>query len=197
MGMASTPPRRSDATRAAILRAARELFAAEGYERATIRAIAALARIDPSMVMRYYGSKEQLFAAAAQFDLRLPDLAALPREQVGGALVAHVLDRWEDDEALQVLLRAGVTNDATERMRSIFVEQLVPVVTALGGAGDARVRAGLAASQVLGFALCRYVLAWPEVSGIERDDVLAWLGPTVQRYLTGGRSPGSEPCTTD
>ncbi|MFC7615369.1 TetR/AcrR family transcriptional regulator [Actinokineospora soli] len=58
-------PRRSDATKAAILTAARERFATDGYERATIRSIAADANIDPSMVMRYYGNKEKLFAAAA------------------------------------------------------------------------------------------------------------------------------------
>jgi AcrR family transcriptional regulator len=62
--------RKSDRTRAAILTAARERFGADGYERATIRAIAADAAIDPAMVMRYYGNKEKLFAAAAEFDLR-------------------------------------------------------------------------------------------------------------------------------
>lgn len=185
--MTSTPLRRSDATRAAILQAAKERFAADGYERATIRTIAAAAGIDPSMVMRYYGSKERLFAAAAEFDLRLPDLAAVPTEQVGRALVAHFLDRWEGDETLMALLRAGVTSPAAaERMRSIFVQQLIPVLRALDRAGDASVRAGLVATQVLGFALCRYVLGWPEVGDLDRDEALAWLAPSVQRYLTGG-----------
>lgn len=196
--MTSTQARRSDATRAAILSAARERFAAEGYDRATIRAIAAVAGIDPSMVMRYFGSKEGLFVAAAQFDLQLPDLTVLPREEVGRALVAHFLGRWEGDDALQALLRAGVTSDdAAERMRSIFVEQLAPAVTALGGAEDLHVRAGLVATQVLGFALCRYILGWPEVTGMDRERVLAWLGPTVQRYLTedcpGPSSPTPAP----
>src|SRR5437899_8096615 len=95
----------SDRTRSAILTAARERFAAVGYERATIRAIAADAAIDPALVMRYYGNKERLFAAAATFDLRLPNLAALPRGAVGGALVTHFLDRWESDDTLMALLR--------------------------------------------------------------------------------------------
>jgi AcrR family transcriptional regulator len=76
-------PRRSDATRATILAAAREQFAASGYHAATIRGIAAAAQIDPALVMRYYGNKEGLFAAAAEFDLQLPDLGALPRSAVG------------------------------------------------------------------------------------------------------------------
>src|SRR5919201_1681541 len=95
--MSTSAPRRSDPTRAAILAAARDRFAADGYDRATIRAIAADAGIDPAMVMRYYGNKEKLFAAAASFDLRLPDLTGLPEAEYGQALVRHFLDRWESE----------------------------------------------------------------------------------------------------
>jgi AcrR family transcriptional regulator len=80
-------------TKAVILAAARERFAADGYDRATIRAIAADARIDPSMVMRYFGNKDQLFAAAADFDLQIPDLSDVERDHVGASLVAHFLNR--------------------------------------------------------------------------------------------------------
>jgi AcrR family transcriptional regulator len=185
--------RRSDRTRAAILTAARERFAADGFERATIRAIAADASIDPSMVMRYYGNKERLFAAAAEFDLRLPDLAALPRRGVGRALVTHFLDRWEEDETLQLLLRTAATNQAAvERMQTIFAGQLLPAVAALHPAStepaEVAQRAGLAAAQILGLAFCRYVLRIPPVVAMDRDAALAWVGPTVQRYLTG--NPG-------
>src|SRR6266705_3863507 len=100
--------RRSDTTKAAILAAARQHFAASGYERATIRAIAADAGIDPAMVMRYFGNKEKLFAAAAEFDLRLPDLTAVPRASLGSVLVGFFLERWESDDLLQALLRAAV-----------------------------------------------------------------------------------------
>src|SRR3954468_13103455 len=97
-------PRRSDATKAAILAAAREHFGKCGYQAATSRPIAASANIDPAMVMRYYGNKEGLFAAAADFDLRLPDLQGVPSDDVGTVLVEHFLERWEDDEALKALL---------------------------------------------------------------------------------------------
>jgi AcrR family transcriptional regulator len=184
-----TPPRRSDATKAAILAAARQRFAAEGYERATIRAIAADASIDPAMVMRYYGSKEKLFAAAAEFDLRLPDLTALPRQSVGKALVKHFLERWDNDDTLKALLRAAVTNTAAAaRMRAIFAAQLSPTIAALcGDSATAETRAGLIASQALGLALCRYVLRLPPVVAMDRAEVIRWLGPTFQRYLTGTR----------
>lgn len=174
-------------TKAVILAAARERFAADGYERATIRAIAADADIDPSMVMRYFGNKERLFAAAAEFDLELPDLSNIPADRVGDALAEHFLERWERDEALLILLRAGVTNDAVaERMRTIFAAQLAPVIAkAIGDPQQAPVRASLAASQVLGMALCRYVLAFAPLADMTRQEVVDWIGPTLQRYLTG------------
>ncbi|MFI1396365.1 TetR family transcriptional regulator [Streptomyces sp. NPDC020681] len=179
-------PRRSDATRAAILEAARERFAADGYERATIRAIARDADIDPSMVMRYYGNKEGLFAAASEFDLRIPEVGALPTAHIGAVLVSHFLDRWEQDEVLTALLRASVTNAAAaDRAREIFKAQLGPI--ALGVCPDpaeAPRRAALVASQILGMALARYVLRFPPAVDMSREEVVAWLAPTVQRYLT-------------
>ncbi|MCO1596383.1 TetR family transcriptional regulator [Micromonospora sp. RHAY321] len=180
-------PRRSDATRAAILRAARERFAADGYERATIRAIAADARIDPSMVMRYYGSKEGLFAAAAEFDLRLPDLTAVPPGQFGEVLIRHFLARWEGDETLAALLRAASTNPgAAERMRGLFADQLVAAVSTFGTdpATTAR-RAGLVASQVLGLAFTRYIVRLPPMVDVDPEELVSWVAPTLQRYLTG------------
>jgi len=179
-------PRRSDATKAAILAAAREQFAASGYQAATIRAIAAAAAIDPAMVMRYFGNKEALFAAAAEFDLRLPDVGHLPRSAVGQALVGHFLDRWEGDEALMALLRSAVSNEpAAERMRTIFASQLGPLVFRLrgGSRAAAATSAGLIATQILGLALCRFVLKLPPVVGLRRAQIVEQVGATVQRYL--------------
>ncbi|MFH8441060.1 TetR family transcriptional regulator [Streptomyces sp. NPDC018026] len=180
------PSSRSESTRAAILDAARERFAADGYERATIRAIARDASIDPSMVMRYYGNKEGLFAAAMTVDLALPDLTGLPREDVGRALVSHFLARWEEDEVLTALLRVGVTNQAgAERMRGIFRDQFLPVAQRVcPDPEQAPARAALVATQVLGLALTRYVLRFPPTAALHRDEVVAWLAPTLQRYLT-------------
>lgn len=185
-----TGPRRSDTTRSAILVAARERFAADGYDRATIRSIAARANIDPSMVMRYYGNKEGLFAAAAEFDLRFPDLGQSPRESLGELLIAHFVELWDAGDELQLLLRTSATNPAAaERMQEIFAGQLVPAIAALhpkrATAAELATRAGLAASQVLGMALCRYVLKLAPVVAMDAAAVVAWLGPTLQRYLVG------------
>ncbi|MDO3639131.1 TetR/AcrR family transcriptional regulator [Mycolicibacterium arseniciresistens] len=181
--------RSSVETKAVILAAARERFAASGFERATIRAIAADANIDPSMVMRYFGSKDQLFAAAADFDLDLPDVAHVAPDELGKLLVGHFVDRWERDEALVVLLRSSTTNsDAAQRMREIFSAQLLPALTKMGPTAPAR-RAALIATQMLGLALCRYVLRLPPVVDMTRDEVVAWLAPTVQRYLSAPDEP--------
>jgi AcrR family transcriptional regulator len=178
-------PRRSDATRATILAAARERFATDGYDRATIRAIAGDAHIDPAMVMRYFGNKERLFAAAADFDLRLPDLAGTPVTEIGDVLVRHFLSRWETDESLTALLRAGTTNEAAaDRLRQIFATQILPAVAAVcPDPAQVPLRAGLLGTQILGMALCRYVLRVPPVVAMSPDDIVRWLGPTIGRYL--------------
>jgi AcrR family transcriptional regulator len=175
--------RSSEQTKAVILAAAREQFAKSGFERATIRAIAADADIDPSMVMRYFGNKDQLFAAAADFDLELPDLSNIDRDRLGAALVEHFMNRWERDEVLIVLLRASATNpEAAQRMRAMFATQLLPVMAKINPDQPER-RAALIATQTLGLALCRYVLQLPPIVDMSREDAVAWLGPTVQRYL--------------
>ncbi len=167
-----------------ILAAARERFGKVGFQAATIRAIAADAGIDPAMVMRYYGSKNKLFAAAAEFDLRFPDFATTDRTQVGRALVRHFLERWEGDEALVILLRSSTTNsEAAQRMREIFGTQIQPLAAAFVPAEESGVRAGLIATQILGMALCRFVLRLEPIAEMTRDEVAGWLGPTIQRYL--------------
>ena len=181
---------RSEQTRAAILEAARHRFAAEGFERTTIRAIAADAGIDPSMVMRYYGSKDGLFAAAADLHLHLPDLAAVPRDQLGETLVRHWVARWEggqSDELLIVLLRSAVTNErAAEQLRAVFGAQVAKTVAGIvDDPAEAPTRAGLVATQMLGLALCRHVLRLPPVVALDDETLIAGVSGTVQRYLTG------------
>ncbi|MFF9620221.1 TetR family transcriptional regulator [Streptomyces griseosporeus] len=186
--------RRSEATRAAILDAARERFASDGYERATIRAIAKDAGIDPSMVMRYYGNKEGLFAAAVTIDLKMSELPAVPRDRIGATLVAHFLTLWEENEQLTALLRVGTTNAAgAERMQDIFRDQMLPVArAACPDPEQVTARAALAATQMLGLALTRYVVRMPPVTALTRDELVAWLGPTIQRYLTAPHSAWPE-----
>ena len=178
---------RSEPARARILAAARDKFARDGYNGATIRAIAEQARIDPSLVMRYFGSKEGLFAAAAAIDLELPALRAIPRAKWGETLVRQFLDRWEgpaQDGSLRMLFRVAPTNaTAATRLGNAVSTQVAAMLTA-AGLDNAQQRADLMASQMLGLAYTRYVLQLPTIAHAPRDELIRDLAPTMQRYLT-------------
>jgi AcrR family transcriptional regulator len=183
------PVRKGERTRAAILAAARDQFARHGYDRASIRAIAAQASIDPSMVIRYFTSKEALFAAAVDVDLMLPDLSRTPAGVLGRRLTEHFLERWEgalSDDVLVILLRSAVTNPGVaERLREVFVDQVAATLGPIATEGDAEHRAALVSSQLLGIALTRYLLRLPGMTDRPAASVVADVAPTIQRYLTG------------
>jgi hypothetical protein len=100
--------------------------------------------------------------------------------------VRHFLHLWEENDVLTALLRAGVTNAAgAERMQGIFRDQIVPVARRVcPDPEQVPARAALVASQVLGLALTRYVLRFPSAAALSPEEVVAWLAPTLQRYLT-------------
>lgn len=191
--------RKSDATRARIVEAARERFRKEGFERTTIRKVAADAGIDPSMVMRYFESKRGLFDAAMTVELRIPDLSRHPRDKLGEAIITHFLKRWEEPDAdsLQLLLRSSASNEeAAERLRGVFRDQIVALVARLRGSeADAREVASLIATQTIGLAYTRYVLKLPPLVAMSHETIIKVIGATIQRYLTeplpktGGQDP--------
>lgn len=166
------------------------MLARVGYEATTIRAVAAKAGIDPSMVMRYYGSKEGLFAAAVDVDLQLPRATELPRDRVGELLARHVICRWEgelSDEFITLLLRsAGTNKTAAEQFRRIFQRQLLKFVRELtgGGGSETRRRAAMVSTQVLGLSYCRYILELPAVTELDAETLVQTLAPVLQHYLT-------------
>lgn len=181
--------KKSDRTRLAILTAAREQFAEHGYDRANIRAIAARASIDPSMVIRYFTSKEALFAAAVDVDLRLPDLTSVPKARRGRALAQHLFTVWEGDDSsdvMLILLRSAVTNEkVAQRLRTVFLGQVVAMIAPVVDEDEVERRAALVASQLLGVVLTRRLLRLPGIVERPIDEVVADLAPTVQRYLSG------------
>jgi AcrR family transcriptional regulator len=179
--------RKSDATRARIIEAARARFRKEGYERTTIREVARAAKIDPSMVMRYFESKRGLFDAAMTVELRIPDLSHHPQDKLGEALITHFLNRWEepDDDSLQLLLRSSASNEeAAERLRMIFRDQIVGMVSRLRGEeAMSRDIAALIATQTIGLAYTRYILKLPPLVAMPRETIIRVIGGTIQRYL--------------
>jgi AcrR family transcriptional regulator len=177
---------RSAQTRTAILAAAQRRFASDGYERATIRAIAADAGIDASMVIRYFGSKADLYEAATVIDLAVPDLG--PGAHVGAAYARSTLDRWEAGEngAEAVLLRTAPTHpDAAARVQEIFDQQIVPALrSAFPGDPDIEQRAALVLSQTLGVVYCRYLLRLQPLASMPADALTEALADAIQAHLT-------------
>ena len=189
-------------TREAILAAARARFGDLGYDRTTIRGIAADAEVDPALVHHFYGTKEGLFAAAMRLPLNPGDvvdavLKAAPDDQgqeLGEHLMRTLLGIWDVAEiraAFLGMLRSSLTSEqATSMLRefvtSVILSRIAQVAQqAAPDGGDAEYRAALVASQVLGLALTRYVLELDPLKQASTDDLAAAIGPTLDRYLSG------------
>jgi AcrR family transcriptional regulator len=187
-------------TRDAILSAA---LGEQGFTGATIRSIAAEARVDPALVMHYYGNKADLFAAAVDLPLTVRDglvkLAATEPEAMGEAMLRTVTSVWEDPDGLAAwlgLLRSAVADErAAEMLREFLASAiLAPVAERLGSDSDDAVwRVSLAAGQIVGLGIARYVVRIEPLASAPMDDVVAAVAPTLQRYLTGDLSPPDRP----
>jgi AcrR family transcriptional regulator len=177
---------RSEPTRRAILQAARQAFAARGYEQTTIRAVAAQSGIDASMVMRYFGSKAGLFAAASTTDLGVPNLMPVPPARRGEFIVRHFVDRWErspGEDTLVFLLRTAVTNEAVAReLQGKFNDLVIAPLAKLGVPHPER-PGSLIGTQLLGLALCRYILRLEPIASMTAEEVIDGISPAVQLHL--------------
>jgi AcrR family transcriptional regulator len=188
-----TAERKSERTRRAILDAARTHFAARGFDGANLRAIGAEASIDPSMVVRYFGSKEGLFAAAVDVDLLLPELADVASAEHGLVLTRHFVRRWEgdlSDHVLVTLLRSAVTNaKVAAQLREAAARQLQAALAPVVEPAELQLRAALVGSQLIGVALTRYILGLPGIADRPAELLVLDVAPTVQRYLHGSLQP--------
>lgn len=174
-------------SRERILRAAQDRFASGGFAATTIRAVAADAKIDPAMVMRYFRNKRGLFAAATEVDLDLASLSAVPRADLGRALATRFLDIWESDSSgpgLRVLLATAASGEGRARIIEVFSDQLRPTLD--DGTTDGPVRTAMIASQLLGFAFTRYLLELPPVAALSREDAADRLAPLLQSVIGSG-----------
>ena len=180
-------------TREAILAAARDLFAANGFDRTTIRAVATRAEVDPALVHHYFGTKDQLLAASLELPMDpvalLGDLGGDP-ERAGEELVRRVLGLWESDpetrRRLVALLRTGISHDhAAALLRDLFGRTILAVLQGFVVADRPDLRAALAGTQLGGLILGRYLVGVPAVADASVEELVAVVGPGVQRYLTG------------
>jgi AcrR family transcriptional regulator len=175
-----------------ILDAARERFMHEGYERATVRAIAADAGVDVAMVYYFFGNKEGLFTASTLTGPEHPlhQLAALldeATEQIGPRLVRRFLEHWEEGAVFEPFLTlwrsAAIHPQARKVLHDSLAGPIAKRVAAEFGVADAELRVELVASHLAGLAFARYQLKIEPIASAAIEDVVGWLGPTVQRYL--------------
>jgi AcrR family transcriptional regulator len=191
----STPrgrrPGRPD-TKAAILAAARERFAASGFGGTTIRAIASAAGVDAALVHHYFGSKDDLFVAALELpvDPRAVIGAAVagPADEAGEKLLRTFLTVW-DDPGFQPALLATVRRILEPGGDRLISEGFLPVVLLpVGeqlGIDAPELRMPLVASQVIGLIVARYVARVEPLASMAVDELVPIYAPTIQRYLTG------------
>ncbi|HZL63885.1 MAG TPA: TetR family transcriptional regulator [Thermoleophilia bacterium] len=180
-------------TRDQILGAARDCFGERGHDRATIRGIAARASVDPALVLHYFGSKEQLFAAALEIPLDpgaiIRRVMAHDRGEMGASLVRAFLEAWEPEETrspLLAMVRSAMTNEtAMDLVREFLGRRIFTPLTATLGAADADLRATLIGSQLIGLAMVRYIARIEPMASAPAERIVAAAAPTVQRYLTG------------
>jgi AcrR family transcriptional regulator len=176
-----------------IVDAAREGFTRDGYERTTVRRIAADAGVDVSMVYYFFGNKEGLFSASVLTGPEHPlhQLATLldeSTEDIGPRLVRRFLEHWDEGglfEPLLTLWRSAAIQPAARKvLHDALAGPMAKRVAAEFGVADAVLRVELVASHLTGLAFARYQLKIEPIASTPVEDLVTWVGPTVQRYLT-------------
>lgn len=180
-------------TREAILTAARELFAERGYERATMRAIAARAGVDPALIRHYFGNKEALTVEALRPAVDPATTfggLTVDTPSLGTEFVTRALNVWENDAAQReraiALLRIAVTNEqVAERTHTFFFELAKGALGQCATGEHQDLRLALIASHLLGIVMARYVLCQPDMADAGIAQLADRVGPVVDHYLRG------------
>ncbi|MGW2567723.1 TetR/AcrR family transcriptional regulator [Streptomyces sp. NPDC001537] len=188
------PRTESADTRDRILTVAREEFSERGYEKTSVRGIAKAAGVDSALVHHYFGTKEQVFEAAIEVAfapaLNAPEaLAEGPADGVGERLTRFIFGIWENPTTrtpLLAIVRSAVNNEAAAAVfRRLVASQLLRRVAAQLDRPDAELRAELAAAQLVGCAMLRYVIKVDPLASADVEQIIARVAPVVQGHLTG------------
>ena len=181
------------ATRDRILDAAREEFSERGYDKTSIRGIAKAAGVDSALVHHYFGTKEQVFEAAIEVAfapaLNAPTaIADGPLDGVGERLTRFIFGVWENPTTrtpLLAIVRSAVNNEAAAAVfRRLVASQLLRRIAQQLDLPDAELRAELAAAQLVGAAMLRYVIKVEPLASVDVEQIIRRLAPVVQGHLT-------------
>ena len=183
----------TSSTRQEILDAAARLFAERGYQGATMRAIAAAAGVDAALVVHFFGNKANLLSEAVQWpfdpEVEMPKLLVDGRRHVGRHLARLFVRTWDEEgtrNPILTVLRASIVEPQAAEMMGQFLRRRLfgPLMQELGS-DRPDLRGNLAASQLIGLGLIRYVQRVEPLASAEPEEVVAWYAPTLQRYLAG------------
>ena len=183
----------SNTTQAQILDAANKLFLERGYQGATMRAIAKEAGVDPSLIVHFFDNKLNLFSEAVEWPFdpeeEMPKLFADGRANVGRNAVRLVLRVWEQGgtrDPVLTMLEAAISDPGAAEMLGEFIRHPLfsPMLDRLGS-DRPELRANLISSQFVGLGLARYILKFEPIASAKAEEVVEWVAPNIQRYLTG------------
>ncbi|MBO0864334.1 MAG: TetR family transcriptional regulator, partial [Mycobacterium sp.] len=180
-------------TRERILTSARELFARNGIHKTSIRAVAAAAGVDAALVHHYYGTKEQLFAAAVHIPIDPMDvigpLREVPVEKLGYTLPSMLLPLWDSEigagfiAALRSVLAGSEVSLFRSFIQEVIAVEIGPRVDNPPGSGILRIQ--FVASQLVGVVMARYILELEPFKSLPAEQIARTIAPNLQRYLTG------------
>ncbi|MFF7332002.1 TetR family transcriptional regulator [Streptomyces sp. NPDC090306] len=186
-------------TRRAILDAARARFAADGFAATTIRGVAADAGVDASLVMQFFRSKNELFAAVMSVPpdafTRFSAAFEGTDDLLGERVVRAFIEIWEVDagtsEPLMAMLRSAITNEqANQQLREFLQERMVVNAVTSRSVEEATLRAGLVSSMLVGLMVGRGIVGVPTLADAERETLVRMVGPAVQSLLAPPAPPG-------
>jgi AcrR family transcriptional regulator len=186
------PPGASD-NRERILASARELFARNGIDKTSIRAIASAAGVDAALVHHYFGTKQKLFAAAIHIPIDPMDVIGpmreTPVEDLGLTLPSLLLPLWDSELGSGFIaeLRSLLAGNDVSLVRS-FLQEVIAVevgkrIDDPPGSGPIRVQ--FVASQLVGIVMARYILELDPFKSLPVQQIAETIAPNLQHYLTG------------
>ncbi|MFD7033344.1 TetR family transcriptional regulator [Streptomyces sp. NPDC059917] len=172
--------------------AARSEFADRGYDKTSVRGIAKAAGVDPALIHHYFGTKDDLFAAAIEMSMEpalvVPAIVGEGPDGIGERLARYFLGIWENPVSrapLLAVIRSALTHEAAAKvLRTLILRRVLERVAADLNVPDPTFRAELAASHMVGIALLRYVVQVEPLASADPEDIVALVAPTLQRYLT-------------
>ncbi|MEU2259282.1 TetR family transcriptional regulator [Streptomyces sp. NPDC019645] len=175
-----------------ILEAARTEFAERGYDKTSVRGIAKAAGVDPALVHHYFGTKDEVFAAAIEVSfepaLVVPAILGEGKDGVGERLARYFIGVWENPVTrapLLAILRSALTHEAAAKvLRGFVLRRMLERIAADLDVPDPKFRAELAASHMIGIAILRYVIQVEPLATADPEEIVAMVAPTLQRYLT-------------